>query len=333
MSQILPGISVIICCYNSANRLPETLSHLALQEFKQHINWQVIVVDNASTDNTFNVAIKEGDKHTALKDRLQVVNQPIQGLSYARDMGIATAKFKYVVFCDDDNWLNTKYLNNAYHLMENNPKIGALGGQSVAATDAVILPDWFNLVKNWYAVGQQGKKSGDISHRYNVWGAGMVTKKELHLKCFPHSYPSYLTDRKGDNLSSGGDTEFCLRLLLKGYILYYDESLRFTHFIPKQRLTPVYRDRLEKGFSESISKLFKYSQLCDMKDKNLLSKFIIFSKTFLGYISSVFGRKSYQLENVKIAFFYLTKIDKMVDDETKKVYSFYKNYHFKLENI
>ena len=45
------GISVIICCYNSSLRLDETLKHLINQ--KTHgFNWELIVVDNASTDNT-----------------------------------------------------------------------------------------------------------------------------------------------------------------------------------------------------------------------------------------------------------------------------------------
>lgn len=331
MPQTTLGISVIVCCYNSATRITDTLTHLTLQEFKQPINWEVIIVNNASTDNTAEIAKQFREKFEVFNQRLIIVDQPIPGLSYARDMGIAAAKYKYIVFCDDDNWLDSKYLNNAYQIMENSPKIGALGGQGLVATDAEQLPDWFNKHKTGYAVGKQADYNGDVSAKYALWGAGLVTRKELYLKCFPKEYPSFLTGRKGNSLSAGEDSEFCLRLLLKGYILYFDESLKFTHFIPKERLTLQYRERLHQGFEVAMDRLIMYSQLIDMAKTNLFGKFILFSKKLLGYMSTFFGRKSSKLKNVKIAAYHLFKIDIGVGEETKKVYAFYKNYHFSLE--
>ena len=46
------GVSIVICCHNSAKLLPRTLEHLRAQEVDSTIPWEVIVVDNASTDNT-----------------------------------------------------------------------------------------------------------------------------------------------------------------------------------------------------------------------------------------------------------------------------------------
>jgi cellulose synthase/poly-beta-1,6-N-acetylglucosamine synthase-like glycosyltransferase len=50
------GVSVVICCYNSSQRLPQTLGHLLAQECEVDLPWEVIVVDNASTDGTAEVA-------------------------------------------------------------------------------------------------------------------------------------------------------------------------------------------------------------------------------------------------------------------------------------
>jgi len=50
------GISVVICCYNSASRLPATLQHIAEQSLDSEILWEIIIVDNASTDNTAEIA-------------------------------------------------------------------------------------------------------------------------------------------------------------------------------------------------------------------------------------------------------------------------------------
>ncbi len=50
------GVSVIICCYNSSSRIIPTLQNLVKQRVPNHIPWEVIVVNNASTDNTGEVA-------------------------------------------------------------------------------------------------------------------------------------------------------------------------------------------------------------------------------------------------------------------------------------
>ncbi len=51
-----PGVSIIICCYNSERRLPETLAHLFTQQVSEDIPWEIIVVNNASSDATSRIA-------------------------------------------------------------------------------------------------------------------------------------------------------------------------------------------------------------------------------------------------------------------------------------
>lgn len=50
------GVSIIICCYNAQDRIVRTLEHIQQQRFFIPIPWEVIVIDNASTDNTAEVA-------------------------------------------------------------------------------------------------------------------------------------------------------------------------------------------------------------------------------------------------------------------------------------
>ena len=59
MNSHASGVSVIVCCYNSAQRLQETIKHLAQQQVPALINWEVIIVNNASTDATYEIALKE----------------------------------------------------------------------------------------------------------------------------------------------------------------------------------------------------------------------------------------------------------------------------------
>src|SRR4051812_31837833 len=131
MNEEITGVSIIICCFNSAKRLPETIRHVALQENLDNIKWEVIIVDNNSTDKTIAVAKKEWTKY-CLDIPFTVVQENRQGLSFARKKGVEMAKYDLLIFCDDDNWLQEDYMHFAFEIMKANKNIGIAGGRSVA---------------------------------------------------------------------------------------------------------------------------------------------------------------------------------------------------------
>jgi glycosyltransferase involved in cell wall biosynthesis len=122
------GISVIVCCYNSAARIAPTLQHLAAQQQFPFTQWEVIVVDNASTDNTATKAVQVWNGIDGDKPPFKVIFEKTPGLSAARKKGIEESQFDFVLFCDDDNWLHENYLSIALNILKENPLIGALGG-------------------------------------------------------------------------------------------------------------------------------------------------------------------------------------------------------------
>src|SRR5439155_12302864 len=89
---VRPGISVVVCCYNSAQRLPATLGHLAAQEVHEGLDWEIIVVDNASTDETSRAAHAAWPAPPTCGGYpgapLRVVFEPHAGLSNARQRGL-----------------------------------------------------------------------------------------------------------------------------------------------------------------------------------------------------------------------------------------------------
>src|SRR5688572_20942184 len=103
------GISVIICCYNSSQRIGETLRHLARQQFPEDFRYEVLLVDNDSTDDTTAVARAIWDKEGPAGIPLRIVEELRAGQMYARDKGVKEAAYDSIVFCDDDNWLNPDY--------------------------------------------------------------------------------------------------------------------------------------------------------------------------------------------------------------------------------
>src|SRR5690606_12393187 len=120
----ITGVSVIVCCYNSSLRLPETLSYLAAQKVKAETQWELIVVNNNSNDNTVEIAEVKWNQLGA-PVTLTIVDEPTPGLSYAREKGISVSQYDLFLFCDDDNWLQEDYIQNVITLFNDNPNIGA----------------------------------------------------------------------------------------------------------------------------------------------------------------------------------------------------------------
>jgi glycosyltransferase involved in cell wall biosynthesis len=227
------GVSLIICSFNGATRLPETLKHIALQRVPLTISWEVIVVDNSSTDHTGEIANKEWQKYNRQDTDFRVVNQPIAGLTFARHIGIENAKYGYIIFCDDDNWLDENYISNALSVMDKDDRIGALGSQSVLVSNSTP-PKWFLKNQGNFAIGKQSLIEGDITEsRGWVWGAGAVYRKDAVLLTFQTPY--HLSGRKGNSLSTGEDVELCMKLLKLGYKIYYSNNLVLKHYMPDSR--------------------------------------------------------------------------------------------------
>jgi len=262
----MKGVSVIVCCFNSEKRIAKTLEYLARQQDDKQFIWELIIVNNNCTDNTIQL-IKSVWSELRKDICMKIVDELVPGLSAARLSGAREAKYQYLVFCDDDNWLVFDYLLNVFKIFESSITIGIVGGQSVAVTDDdVNLPTWFENEKNSFAVGKQLEKTGDASARKYVWGAGMAIRKRLCERAFSIEQ-SFLSDRKGNELLSGGDSELCARVLIMGYSLYYDERLIFKHYIPSSRLTNDYFNRLTEGHSLAFIILEQYWNFIQISNK------------------------------------------------------------------
>lgn len=265
------GISVIVCCYNSAEILPYTIRYLANQKINRSIRWEIVIVNNASTDNTKEIAIKELRKYHNATFNYNIIDQPIKGLSYARKSGAENSRYKYLIFCDDDNWLYNDYIEKAFTLIDSDETIGIIGGSGIGESD-IEFPPWWEDYKADYAVGEQSNCDGELTGFNYIWGAGMVTRKDLFLKAFKKKFPPLLTGRNGIVLTSGEDTEYNIRARLLGYKTIYSKSLTYIHFIKKERLTVEYRQRLKEGFKDVWSIITEYEIQTKLKSYTIFQK-------------------------------------------------------------
>lgn len=109
-------ISVVIPCYNQAEYLPETLDSLIAQSYS---NWEGIIVNDGSPDNTEEVALSYLEKDK----RLKYVVKENGGLSSARNYGIECALGEFILPLDSDDIIKPGYIEKAIEAFEKNPRL------------------------------------------------------------------------------------------------------------------------------------------------------------------------------------------------------------------
>lgn len=258
------GVSVVVCSHNGAGRLPSTLAHLAAQSVPQDLPWEVIVIDNASADDTSEVARHQGIRPASASFR--IISEPRLGLSHARCRGLEESRYEVVSFVDDDNWVCRNWVQQVATIMATNPEIGACGG-SAAPECEISPPSWFERVQSCYAVGAQSDRAGDVTWTKGyVWGAGLTVRKSAWRQLQRLGFRFLLTDRKGSELQSGGDMELCYALRLAGWTLWYDPRLEMRHYIPASRLTWSYVRKMHRGFGVAAIGLKTYYPASNRSD-------------------------------------------------------------------
>lgn len=117
-------VSVIICTYNRVAYLPRTLEALASQTVPCQ-DFEILLIDNNSRDNTPEVCRDFQEKHPELNFRYLVESR--QGLSFARNRGIDEAQSDVLIFIDDDAFAAPDYLQNIIRFFESTPDAAAAG--------------------------------------------------------------------------------------------------------------------------------------------------------------------------------------------------------------
>lgn len=239
------GVSVIVCCYNSSLRLSNTLNALVNQKFDSTVPWEIIIVDNASTDDTASIAAQIWQTFNS-DIILRVVHEPVPGLGHARYKGINEASYSILLFCDDDNWLAPNYVEGIFTILESDLSIAACGGMGIPVFET-SEPYWFYKYAEAFALGSQEINYED-GQLLSLYGAGLALQKTVLDELNQLGFKPLLQDRTGKKLSSAGDTELSYAIVLMGYKLHCSNELKFFHFLPKERLTFNYLSNLFKAF-------------------------------------------------------------------------------------
>ena len=239
-------VSVVVCTYNRAPSLGLTLRSLDVQATPD-LTWEVVVVDNNSADATRTVVEAFA---AAARIRMRYLFEPRQGLSHARNTGIAHARGAILAFTDDDVRPGPDWVAGL---------ISALGETGADIVGGRILPAWDHPPPPWlvarpflrgplaimeHAVPGPVVEATGIP---NVWGANMAFRREVFDRVGLFDPRRGVTGRK---LYRGEEVELVRRALAAGCRVVYDPRVVVWHRIAARRIRRRYISRLYFDWAE-----------------------------------------------------------------------------------
>lgn len=257
--------SIVICSYNRAKPLSETLQSVVSQDFLPE-NFETIIVDNNSADDTAAVCQSFVEKYPEFN--ILYLKELQQGVSYARNRGVNEAQGQWIVFMDDDETVRPDFLSRLNDFSGQFPE-AELISEPVVPVFATPPPEWLSpytlrLITGAYDQG----KSVKIVGPKNYPGTGHASFKTALF----HQYGDFNTNlgRKGASLMGAEDKDFFLRLIQNGVKCYYVPQAVIYHHIPAEKLTEDFfrRITIAIGKSErirtlSLSKTAYFKRLSD----------------------------------------------------------------------
>jgi GT2 family glycosyltransferase len=218
------SVSVVICCY-ATERFPVLVAAV------ESVRWQTSPPAELAVVVDHNPELLERVRATA-PDLLAIGNREPQGLSGARNTGIAATRGEVVAFLDDDAVAESDWLERLVAPYAN-PDVAGVGG--------AILPDWLTGRPTWFphefdwVVGctYRGMPVRRAAVR-NVIGANMSFRREVFAVAGGFALEM---GRTGSYPLGNDDTEFCIRARrrLPGRVLLYEPEARVWHSVPPHR--------------------------------------------------------------------------------------------------
>jgi glycosyltransferase involved in cell wall biosynthesis len=237
--------TVAIPTYNGETRLPKVLDKLLLQIGLDNIQWEIIIVDNNSTDGTARL-VQEYQDRWSHSITIRYFLECRQGTAFAREKAIKEAKGKYVGFLDDDNLPSPIWVMEAYKFGEEHPQAGAYASQ-IHGLFEIEPPENIKPILFYLAITERGTQPllYEPSKKGFPPGAGLVVRRHVWESFVPKRL--FLVGRVGKSMLSGEDSEALLHIHKGGWEIWYNPGMEIEHIIPSWRLSENYLISLMRG--------------------------------------------------------------------------------------
>ncbi len=262
-------LSIIIVSFNVKKLLLNCLESVYKSK-PTRSNWQVIVVDNASTDNSISEVKNKYPQVEILESKTNL------GFSAANNLGVQYAKGKFILFLNPDTLINNSAIQKSLRFIQLNPRIGGL-------TCKVSLPNGsldyschrgFPTPWNSFCYFTGLSKLFPHSKLFSGYSATYLNISKIHeIDCCSGVF-LIVRKQAGDMINwwdedyfwNGEDIEFCYQLKEKGWKIYFYPEVKITHFkgsssglwkTGKTKVTKEVRIQSTKSASEAMRIFYK----------------------------------------------------------------------------
>lgn len=203
--------SIIICGYNEAQYLDACFESCLNQQYSKE-EYEIIFIDNASSDDTASIVSKYPEIRTAVELR--------RGPSEARNKGISMARGDIFLFLDADAELAPTYLTNCEQVFNSDVKIGAVTGK--------VLPSVSTWISNYQGVAilENYPRFNQRKDMRACPSCNLAARKDVIRKT--GGFVEGIISPTGIN-RSGEDKELCERIRNEGFRIVYDPSISIRH--------------------------------------------------------------------------------------------------------
>jgi len=266
-------ISVIIPTINRASSLKNALISILKQSFLKD-EYEIIVVDNGSTDNTKQIVIKLNQSYN---NHIKYFYDERPGLHVGRHLSAKHAQGEILLYADDDIIASPDWVKEIYKCYSKK-EVGAAGGKIIPKFE-IDPPKWLKIFHSGYlSLLDLGGEYLEINTN-EIYGCNLSIRRNILFELggfHPDAMPQGLSKYRGD-----GETALMNKVIEAGYKTVYNPKAYVYHVIPSSRLTINYfkKRAFNQGISDSFSLIRKYGKIEDdfyknrLKSSNIINKF------------------------------------------------------------
>jgi glycosyltransferase involved in cell wall biosynthesis len=243
-------VTVAICTRNRSRALERTLRSLAAVVLSPSLSWEVLVIDNGSSDDTANVV-----RSLAQLLPLRPVVESRIGLSHARNAAIGEARGDYILWIDDDVLVDVDWLRAYHDAFREWPDLAFFGGPIVPTFEGTP-PRWLRSalpnVGNAYAARDLGPAPVVLTRDTLPFGANFAVRTDEQRR-----YPfDPELGRRGTALLAGEEWAVLEAMIAGGASGRWVPGARVQHVIPVERQSVRYLRRyyVENGMSLALTR-------------------------------------------------------------------------------
>ena len=250
--------TVAIRTFNAAERLPALLDQLQAQQRTDSIRWEVLIVDNNSSDRTVKI-VQTYQSEWLSNGELRYVLEFQQGAAIARKRAIQEARGTWIGFLDDDTVPALDWVSKAYEFGQAHPNAGAHGSRILPEYEIEPPPN-FDRIAHYIPIKLCNQSFRYDSHRKGMpVGAGLVIRRQVWLDCAIGTQIIQGPIGRGFALK-GEETEALWKIKAANWEIWYNAEMSIVHKIPKWRLQEAYLLNFLKviGLSQHRFRMLRY---------------------------------------------------------------------------